>query len=184
MLHILRPESVSHSPRPVLVAFVQNHVFSSSQGGSKVIVGNTKSSQEFFQASDPQARLRGRHSFHPELVSTTGLGFTLFEGFTGQTQGCLDSAKGDKHPQPPTAGHLSSHKAFRCLLSSLLCCLHKNDLSPGFSSTVSLSRRLPLHFIFLSRQITVHRPEGLSFPLAGTKCSISWTLKAWLLLEA
>lgn len=98
MLYILRPESVSHSPRPVLVAFVQNHVFSSSQGGSKVITGNTKSSQEFFQASDPQARLRGRHSFHPELVSTTGLEFTLFEGFTGQTQGCLDSVKGDKPP--------------------------------------------------------------------------------------
>lgn len=99
MLYILRPESVSHSPRPaVLVAFVQNHVFSSSQGGSKVIAGNTKSSQEFFQASDPQARLRGRHSFHLELVSTTGLELTLFEGFTGQTQGCLDSVKGDKPP--------------------------------------------------------------------------------------
>lgn len=180
MLYILRPESVSHSPRPVLVAFVQNHVFSSSQGGSKVITGNTKSSQEFFQASDPQARLRGRHSFHPELVSTTGLELTLFEGFTGQTQGCLDSVKGDK---TPAASHLSSHKAFRCLLSSLLCCLHKNDLSPGFSSTVSLSRRLPSHF-FLSKHITVHRPEGLSFPLAGRKCSISWALKACFLLGA
>lgn len=111
MLHILRPESVSHSPRPVLVAFVQNHVFSSSQGGSKVVPGTTKSSQEFFQASDPQARLRGRHSFHPELVSTTGLEFTLFEGFTGQTQGCLDSVKGDK-PPPPTSAPIRHFDVF------------------------------------------------------------------------